>query len=270
MTQLFTGSTLNKHGSFTSPLVTPKFKYKALMCSLLLLPVASMAFDASTFKDFEVSVAAGPTWGDTSNTYVQSTRIEVDMNHVDNVSTSTSYQIGVGYHLFADKLADQQYFNDFLVQLNLIHSSESTISGTVWADNNPNIQNQSFKAPYTSTRLMLDLKPTLFSIDRMSFYPIAGLGIAWNRISYSQELIDGSDWYTIDAPAATSKNLAYDLGFGVRGKITENLSATLEYMTTHLGGMEPADYSTGAQPMYDAPNFNVRTDNILFGLSWRF
>lgn len=238
------------------------------VCSVVLQPVTANAFTLPGLQNVELSIAAGPTWNDASNSYVQSTPIETDLNHVDTVTKSTSYQVGIGYHFFQAQLANRQFFNDFLVQLNAIHNT-ATIKGMVWAAGTPLVQNQSFKAPYTSTRLMIDIKPALFTYAQTAFYPIMGLGIAWNRMSYSQEQSD-SDWGTIDAGAATSKNIAYDLGFGFRSKISQNVSASLEYVSTHLGRMTPSDYSTGTQEMLSPPSFPVRSESVLLGLSWRF
>ncbi len=236
--------------------------------SVLLTPIAANAIAPNIFKELEVSSAAGPSWSTSSNSYVQPTWFETDLNHVDNVTHSTSYQMGIGYHLFAEQLRQRQFLNDFLVQLNFNHNS-ATINGMVWDASNPAYQNQRFQAPFTSNRLMIDLKPSLYSYLRTSVYAIGGLGIAWNTLSYT-ETQNNSGLPIIIAPASTAKNLAYDLGFGFKSKINEHLSASLEYVSTHLGHMQSAAYSTGSQALYNAPSFPVRTTCALLGFSWTF
>ena len=232
------------------------------------MPFPALALTSTTFKDLDLSIAVGPSWYKASNGYVQPYPTETDLDHVDHVTKSTSYQIGIGYHLFAEQLANRQFFNDFLIQLNASQSS-ATIKGDVWDAGNPSMQYQSFKAPFTTTRLMVDIKPSLVSYMNTMFYPIAGLGIAWNRLSYT-ETQTTSYIGAVDAPAHTSKNLVYDLGLGLSSKITENMRVTVEYISTHLGRMAPCDYSTSEQTVSSMPNFPVQTTTVLFGLSWRF
>lgn len=248
---------------------------KTLVSSLGLLlstPFMAHAEEPSWLKNVEVSVAAGPTWTNASNGYLKvDSSVPPDLDHVNDVSKSTSYQIGVGYHLFAEQLVDRQFFNDLLVQVNYLHDS-ATIKGSVWSGGYPQSQRLSFRAPFTSDRLMVDVKPSLFTYANVSAYPIAGLGIAWNNIAYNETAYPAySNFPDVDCPAATSKNLVYDLGFGFRSKITEHLSATLEYVNTHLGRMQPDNTSTGkVTTIISPPNFPMHSTTVLLGLSWRF
>lgn len=235
---------------------------------VVLFPFSAFAFSNSDLKNFDISLATGPTWTHASNGYIQVSPIETDTDLVLHTTKSAAYRLGVGYHFFTDQLANRQFFNDLFVQLNWYRNS-ATIQGVVWDQGSPNAENQSFRAPLTSSRLMLDVKPSLFTYQDISFYPIAGLGIAWNQISYTEEAIQ-TDWSTAQLSQATNKNLAYDLGFGFNAPLTKNLNASLEYISTHLGRVAPNSDSSGTQSVMSAPEFPVRSQSILLGLSWKF
>lgn len=235
----------------------------SLPFTLSLLPAA-----AADFSHMELAIAAGPSWYKASNGYTQPYTQETDLDHVNNVTKSSVYQVGLGYRIFMAQASERVFFNDILVQLNLSQSS-ATIKGTVWDNGNPAMAYQSFAAPFTSRRLMLDVKPSLVHLSDFSLYPIAGLGVAWNRLSYSETQINAYPG-TIDAPAHTTTTVAYDLGLGLSYTITEHLQASLDYVTTHLGRMSPSSYSTTNQTLVSEAHFPVRTTSVLVGLSWKF
>jgi opacity protein-like surface antigen len=253
-----------------------KTLYKWLLsgfCATVLPP--AMAFDADTFKNFDVSIATGSTHSTASTSYVQSTPTvpgddsEIDKNVVENVSNSTTYRAGIGYHFFAEELKDRNFLSDFLVQLN-VYRNCAEIHGQVWGTGNPVMNNQDFKAPYSSTRLMLDFKPSVLTYANTSLYPIVGAGVAWNHMSYTQEDASGSDWPTMDSPTGTTKKIVYDFGVGISSQITDHLGASLEYLNTYLGNMTTSGYSTGSLPMYDQPYISIRSESFYLGFNWKF
>lgn len=234
---------------------------------------SSFASSIEYLKNLDISAAIGPTWSLADNTNLQLSSIETDIDRVSHITKSTTYRAGLGYHFFADQLNNRPFFNDLLVQINWSHNS-ATIKGLVWDNGNPNVANQSFHTPFTTTSLMLDIKPSLFTFYQTSFYPIAGLGLAWNQVSYYDTPIDPEtpSWATsgIQLPQASNKSIAYDLGCGFRTNLTKHLSTSLEYVNTYLGRMAPNAQSLSEQSIIKPPVFPVRSQTVFLGFSWTF
>ena len=114
---------------------------------------------------------------------------------------------------------------------------------------------------------MLDIKPTLFTLQQFSPYAVLGAGVAWNRMSLdTTSTTAGYEPYQTSLPASTNRNLAYDTGLGVRAELIPHLSASLEYLSTHLGRVSPGTFGT----VTSAPNFSMNSQSLLLGVSWKF
>ena len=152
-----------------------------------------------------------------------------------------------------------------------IDQSAATVRGNVWQYQLPQFNNYSFRAPVTSTRLMIDAKPSLFTWHQISPYPILGIGLGINEISY-QENVTGIGVAPNSAHSLSSKynsNFVYDLGVGARLSLTANISASLEYLYTNLGKMSPSGTPTNNVALTSAPRFTIYNQAILFGLNWK-
>ena len=178
-----------------------------------------------------------------------------------------TYRVGVGYHAFASQLSKRDFFNDLLVQLNYYHDT-TTIKGEVWQYGYAN--NDSFNAPLTSKRLMLDVKPTLFSIRNTSIYTVLGAGMAWNQISYSETALNTEGGQPLNLNTASNRNFVYDLGLGMNMHITQHTYITFEYLYTTLGGNSPSTTGSSSSSVASAPNFVAHSQSALAGLSWKF
>jgi opacity protein-like surface antigen len=246
---------------------------RILLAVAFFPPIFASATSVDALKNLDISLAAGSTWSRADNANLQLSSDEADFNRVAHVTKSATYRLGVGYHCFADQLSRRKFFNDLLVQINWDHNS-ATIAGFVWDNGSPNMQNQSFRAPFTSSRLMLDIKPSLFTFYHTSFYPLAGLGLAWNQISYADTPIDPATpgWAAagVQLPQASNKSVAYDLGGGLRTQVSKHLSASLEYVNTYLGRMAPNAQSVSEQSIIKPPVFPVRSQTVFLGFSWTF
>jgi opacity protein-like surface antigen len=228
---------------------------------------SSNAFSLPAALDnVDVAIAAGPTWYRASNGYTQALPYETDTNVVSGVSRTPVTSFGIGYHLFANKLRQRRFLNDLLVQLNWSHDS-AALRGDYWQFGSHNANNFSFRAPMTSTRLMLDFKPTLFTWHQVSPYAVLGSGVAWNRMSLNTTATTpGYEPYQMNLPAATNRNWAYDTGFGLRVALNQHCNASLEYLATHLGRVAPGINSS----VLSVPNFPLHSQSVLLGLSWKF
>jgi opacity protein-like surface antigen len=233
--------------------------------------IAALAFSAAAFSsNLEISAAMGPSWIHANSTQLIVSPYETDSLKTKNISSSAQWKIGLGYHLFAEQLAQRKFFNDLLLELNLYRNS-GTLKGNVWQFELPEFNNYTFSAPITSTRLMLDVKPSLFTFHAISFYPILGMGISWNKISYQETAIDSE---TSDSSQSlsqhTNTNFTYDAGLGARFDISEHLNASVEYLYTHLGTVSPSAISLTNTALLSPPKFKLSNQSVLFGLGWKF
>jgi opacity protein-like surface antigen len=251
-------------------------KYKLIFSVLFLFisfpAVASVADSAlvHALRGIEFSMAGGPNWSRVDDTSLVVSPYETDNLMVNTVTKSALWKIGIGYHFFEDLFQQRRFLNDFLLELNVYRNAE-TVRGDVWQYQLPIFNNYHFTAPITSIRAMLDLKPGLFTLYHMTFYPILGVGAAWTTVSYreavSGEGIDPNSYHSLGNK--TNKNISYDLGTGFRVNMTEHLSATIEYLYNYLINLEPADESTTAAALSSPPTFTVYNQSLLLGLNWK-
>lgn len=238
---------------------------------LLTLFLSSSAFAASNtdwWQDIEFSAAAGQSWMQAGNAPLAITPSHTDEDAVTHVANQPVWKVGVGYSLFKEELSQRTFFNEFLVELNL-YRSNGTLTGEVWAGQDPNYSYYTFRAPVTSTRLMIDLKPSLFTWRGISPYPIVGMGVAWNHMAYYETPtsdLSQDSFYTLGGN--TTRNFAAEFGLGVRAKINPHLSASLEYLYANMGNATPSGSSdTFVSPSTPA-TFTITEQNLLLGLSW--
>jgi opacity protein-like surface antigen len=144
------------------------------------------------------------------------------------------------------------------------------MQGNVYQYGLAQFNNYTFQAPFTSTRLMLDTKPSLFTWRDVSAYFIGGIGMAWNEISYDEFAAIGIPQNSALALSNhTSIQLAWDIGAGIRLKLMEHLSATAEYVYAFLGNGSPKNDPNGIN-LTESPRFSFQTQSLLLGLSLSF
>jgi opacity protein-like surface antigen len=240
---------------------------KLALC--LLLSISSAYAENSAHPHLQLSLAGGIDWYHSSNTNIIISPFETDSLHVNHTSTNGAWKIGLGYYLFDDQLSCQNYFNHLLLELNL-YQTNTKLKGSVWQYELAEFNNYNFKAPITSTRLMLDVKPTIFNWRNLSLYFILGVGRTWNEISYqetvSDESIDPASSFSLSE--ATTNQFAWDAGVGFKFEFNPQWSATAEYLYTRLGNAAPSTNSSSAA-MTSAPKFSLSVQNLLIGLSYK-
>ncbi len=64
----------------------------------------------------------------------------------------------------------------------------------------------------------------------------------------------------------TNTQVAWDVGVGALVTLTDNLSATLEYIYAFLGNGSPANAPINGVSLTAAPSFSLQTQGLLFGL----
>lgn len=253
-------------------ILTNMKKIKHVWCyALLLLSCQAFATASAILKNIEISLAAGPSWSHANNTTLTISPFETDSVRISQVTNATLWKVGVGFHALEKTLKNRQFINDLLLELNLYRSSE-TVRGNVWQYQLPQFDNYRFRTPVTSTRLMIDAKPGLFTWHQISPYPILGIGLGINKISYQESVIGiGVAPNSVHSLSNKSNsNFVYDLGVGARLTLTSNISASLEYLYTNLGKMSPSGTSTNNVALTSAPTFTIYNQTALVGLIWKF
>lgn len=222
----------------------------------------------SFYKNLQVSAAGGASWYTVPDTYIVVTHFETDTNQIEHIATNGAWKVGIGYPLFEDQLKQQPYLNGLLFEVN-VYQTSTTLNGSVWQFGFPEFNNFNFSAPVTSTRLMFDFKPSLFTWNRVTPYPILGIGATWNTIAYN-EMVTAAGINPASAQSIsnnTSSHIAWDAGVGISVEITDKLSATAEYIYAFLGNSSAAHITNNGVDLPTPPLFSLQTQSILFGLN---
>lgn len=219
-------------------------------------------------KKFEISAAGGADWYNVPDTHLVISPFETDSNNIHQITTNGTWKVGVGYYFFEDRLQQQRYLNHLLFEVN-VYQTFTTLSGDVWQYELPQFNNYNFSAPVSSTRLMLDAKPTLFTWQRVAPYAILGVGATWNTVSYRETVtaVGVDPTSALSLSSNTTTHVAWDVGAGFRVALTDNLSATAEYIYAFLGNGSPANRPANGVNLTAAPSFSLQAQSLLFGLS---
>jgi opacity protein-like surface antigen len=254
---------------------------KKLLPSSLGLILISLSTPSLAYYDYpgylpsemsthvEFSGAFGPNWTHSDSTHVTVSRYETDSVIENGVTNSSLWRLGVGYHFFEDQLKRNQFFTDLLLQLNVYQSSQS-IHGTVLQYGLEQFDNYSFSAPVTSTRLIFDLKPGIFTAYRFTPYPIVGLGVSWNNVAYNEAALPGIDPTTAyELGVKSTCGFSYNLGAGFRVEVVPHFSVTAEYVYSYLGSGAPSGTAIPPTALFDTPSFILHSQAVLFGLNYK-
>ncbi len=219
---------------------------------------ANPVYATSSFltEDLYFKIAGGVTWMADEDTSLVISPSETDTNHTHNTSVGGAWNVGVGFPFLEDSLA---------IELNL-YGVSNTVEGEVWQYELLRFNNYTFSAPISSTRLMLDFKPSFVTSDDLSAYLIMGFGVAWNTASYYEEANPGTNARTAQSLSENTETVwAWDLGLGFDYEINEKLSLTAEYI---YGFLKEA-YAENNAVIIEAPQFSYQPQTFLLGLSFK-
>ncbi|RUR07431.1 outer membrane beta-barrel protein [Legionella sp. km772] len=252
-----------RHNSVGLVLSTVLFSYLPQAIAGAMGPVATPGP-----KQVEFSVGVGPTWLNANNPVMDVTTTDPNLEVVSGVNTDALYTAGIGYPILVDELAGRTYFNSLMLELNYYYT-QTTIKGDAWDYSSPSAANQSFKAAFKSSRIMLDFKPGLVQYRGIASYLILGVGPAWNKLSY-QEQANAPEFAisSIQLPVHTNSNVAYNLGVGLNKKFGDHFKVSMEYLYTPLGHVAASRYSQSAQSIISAASFALDSNNLLFKFTY--
>lgn len=255
----------------------PKFLGLSFFLLNLQLMYAGPAFDNSHatqasaeqrfIDNLEISASLGSNRLRTHNTHLVISPFETDDNLVSSVGSKTAWKLGVGYYLWDQVPVQAAFLSRVLLELNVYHTANE-IHGSTLQYELPIFNNYFFSAPIASTRVMLDFKPTLITVQNFSPYLILGVGNAWNSMAYYETAKDGIDPTSVLLLSNhTTTRLVGDLGVGLSVSFNERLSANAEYIYSVLGNNHPSQIPAMQVSLMSPPSFSSQIYSILFGLS---
>lgn len=245
--------------------------YILLTSLFILMGITQQAYALSSldYHQIEFSVAGGGNGVSGQNTHLVVSPYETDRLKITSVSSSPLWKVGAGYHFFANPQGANVDFHDLYVELNIYHNTQN-IKGMTLQYTLPQFNNFIFSAPVTTTRLMLDFKPSIQIKHVVSLYPLVGLGVAWNDMAYHEIATIGS------VPTAANSlrrryisNFAYDIGAGIKLQFSTHLFAAVEYVYSRTSGIKPASPLPGAPSLTQLPVFALNEHSVLVGLNWK-
>ncbi|AHE66864.1 outer membrane protein [Legionella oakridgensis] len=250
-------------------------KLISMLCAMICIfcqHAFASSIDKSVREKLQFSFAGGGSWLQTSkNNQLVISDYETDSLHNLHVARSSLWKGGVGYPILMERLQNRQLLNQLLLEVNVYYTS-TTIYGDVWQYKLPQFNNYSFNAPFTSTRVMLEAKPNLFTYQYISPYAIFGVGMAWNDLTYRERVTGAGIDPLSYLPLQEKQNhkIAYDLGFGMQVKISNRLSVMLEYLYTYLGSVSASYARANDVALQTPPVFTFHSQNIMAGIRWCF
>ncbi len=203
-------------------------------------------------KQFYFCAFGGIDWPYANDTKTIISPIDTAINHVSTVTSGAQWGAGISWHI-----------SSYLWLQTNFYKINATLGGAVWDFSNPNFDDYTFSAPFTSSRLMLDVKPIFFTHSRVSFYGIAGLGGAWNSLSYTEVPTDSG---AVRLSEKSSRSFSYEFGAGISRHIIDNMNLQVEYLWSALGSASPGNNLVLA-PILKPAQFTLRAQSVLFGLS---
>lgn len=236
----------------------------------VLLGALSLSAQSQVWQGLELTGALGNSWYHSNNSTIQITTDEEDLNKVSSLPSNISFSVGVGTHLLPDLFQGQRAVTGLATQLNYYYGV-SSVKGDVWGFSSPDVDNWTFRAPFSSSRLMLDLKPEFYRYKGVTPYGILGVGAAWTQMSYHEDPLS-SDVALASAVTLNGHSnitVAYDLGVGLSTPLTSQLDIAVEYLYTSIGQLSPSNYFTSLQSMVRPPSFAVSSQNLMLRLNWK-
>lgn len=240
-----------------------------MLISVVFYPFEAQAMLSTNAIDF--TLAVGPQWmGTQTNRSIIISPYETDSVQVLNSSTTALWNIGIANHAFIQSETPRQYFNRLGVEVN-VYATSGLMRGDVWQYQLPQFNNYTFRAPYQSTRFMLDFKPNLFDHPYASLFGILGIGVALNNLAYYEQITGAgiTPNSNLWIPRRLRTNLGYDVGLGLNKKASERFDIFLEYLYAYLGKTTTSPIEEKNNVNYtSAPNFILTDQSLLFGVHW--
>lgn len=210
---------------------------------------------------YVVTFSAGPTW--VSRRHAQTLFLEPTVQ-----KTYTARRHGPTLAIGELFFALQQPFNDWFssqLGLEIASTSEAKLSGHIWDEANPNLNNHRYNYQIRSSRLSFKAKVLMHD----TLFVMASIGASQNRAGdFTVTPLNGA---TNPVPAflsSTDYSVAFALGAGIQKAINQHWQAGLAYEYTNWGKsiLSPAPGQTVGQGLQ--VNHHL-TQQMLCSVSYR-
>ncbi len=232
---------------------------------------------------FQFSALIGIATIDQNDGKVKVTRSETDTLLQTNSDDWKSWtgQLGVGYVFpleWEDEEDENEYrhnrdeddeinvswFDSITPQINVYVLSGNKLEGDVRRFNDPDDIDATYNINFDSTRLMFDLALDVLTVNELSFYVMAGLGVAWNTADFNLNPNRGVPIHDLKIQESQSTDFAFEFGGGLDYALDENFDITLQYLWTDLtdigiGGVDDIFH-------VHSDNMDVKTQAIFLGV----
>lgn len=248
---------------------------------LVAIPTSTSAAKKHFAKNWQISGALGLSQlgvSDSKYTFNPGNTIEPDDLVVKRGTHQLHTKVGIGYNLFAERLAQNNMFTNLLVEVNFYNFS-GAVYGKVEQYDSPSSNDIDFALDIKSNRrLMLDLKPYLYTYRGFSPYLIIGAGVGWIETEYREINNNNSvNRKRVNAPLNTSRQLVIEGGGGINYAFNQHFGCYIEYLFTRFGKVsaDNATYTDRSQHpevtySINSPEFsNIYTNAVLFGLYFK-
>ena len=190
---------------------------------------------SNQLSHYVVTISGGPAWG--SQGHTQSFLLQPDIERA-YIANNGSSSLGSG-ELFVGLHHDLNTTFQGVLGLAVAGSGVAKLSGDVWIDANPNLND--YRYTYSLSQFRLSLKGKLMvnespAMKILQLYVSAGVGVGFNRAySYTETT------KLFETPVAppfenhTSTAFTYTVGFGLQKTITERWQAGLGYEVADWG-----------------------------------
>ena len=262
-----------------------------LLCSIML--ACSSAFAVQSPGIVYTSQAIGNNYMDVSHPFYEVladasvSKVNVDKVKLGVTSSETDTlvpnntenwdswggRLGMGYnHPFQRSQSGAvQWFPSIEPEINVYHSTYKN-KGDVYRFNDAAFNDLTYDMPIHSTRLMFDVALTVAVWKRLAFFALAGVGNAWNTVSYSDKTKDNDPCpeQRVSLSSHDNSNLAWEGGVGMKFAVNHRVNLSFEYLYADLGTVKTATSgNTGSitTPILTAANFHLHTQALLFGVT---
>lgn len=238
-----------------------------LIPSLLILSCPTFCMASS----WDITGSLGISQPNLGNNSLQVTSTETDS--LIQTRNPWAGDISAGL-LYLMPLKNNNWFPELRVGVNYRYISnkifDRSIEGTVLQYQEPEMNNYTYMLDVSSNRLMADALLTVFSYQKASIFAMAGVGAAWNDLSYRDKFNPGIQGGNVVLNGQAMSQTASEFGAGLFWQFTSNLKGFAQYLYSDLGSVrtQEAGILNGAPAAIPSMSFPLRYNTVLLGFNY--
>ncbi len=209
-----------------------------------LLFIYSLAYSAPShgfMRHVEWSIEAGPSWLHGSHSGLQVTEIEHDTFHTQQNAIATSEAaIGVSSEVYhkSETSHHVNWWPSFNVGLNVRHTNTGSITGQVWQFDQADLNNYAYNAPFSNTRLMIEGRAEIVSMQKTAWFIVAGVGPGRSTLEYYDKSLLPEWGGSLSLYSYSQLRLVSEVGTGLSYGWNEQWKFSIKYLYTNFGRLQ--------------------------------